>query len=68
MAFGRHYQGGDCLPCFYAALLHEYGVTIERVEASEQLMAMFLSHLDKMGWTWMDVRACYQREPHPLII
>lgn len=63
MAFGRHYQDGECIPCFYAALLLEYGLTPERVENSEQMMEMFLPHLDKMGWTWNDVRDSYQRHP-----
>lgn len=63
MAFGKHYNGGDCMPCFYAALLLEYGVTTERVEQSEQMMAMFKPHLDAMGWTWADVKNSYARGP-----
>lgn len=61
MAFGKHYSGAECLPCFYAALIIEYGLTIEQIEQSENFMGMMQPHLEKTGWSWNDVRDSYQR-------
>jgi hypothetical protein len=61
-AFGKNYGGGDCMPCYFAAQIVEYGLTPEQVEKSE-LGAMMKPFLEKTGWIWGDVEDSYQRKP-----
>ena len=68
MAFGKHYAGADCLPCFYAAMLHDNGQTPEQIEAHPTLMNEFIPHLDKCGWSWRDVKDSFNRVPAPMVI
>ncbi len=62
-AFGMNYSGADCMPCYFAALLVEYGQTPEQIEESEQLMEMFHPFLERTGWSWDNVKDSYQRRP-----
>jgi len=49
----------DCLPCYYAGLMRQVGQTPESVEGVPAFMEEFMPSLQKMGWTWEDVRRSY---------
>ncbi len=54
-------KGADCLPCYYAGLLHHLDTGPELIEGNEQMMTEFIPSLAKMGWTWQDVKDSYAR-------
>jgi hypothetical protein len=59
--WGGIQSGGECVPCLYAHQILHQGQTIEQIEAVPQLMQMFTDLLGKTGWTWQDVKDCYER-------
>jgi len=62
-AFGKNYGGADCLPCYYAALLIEYGLAPEQLDEVPEFKSRFLPHLEQAGWAWEDLKDSYRRQP-----
>lgn len=55
---------GECIPCHFAAELHQYKLTPDRVKEGPigQPMADLLA---KNGWSWEHLEASYNRNPPP---
>lgn len=62
-AFGKHFAGADCIPCYIAAQLHDNGQTPEMIERIPALRARCEQLLRNTGWTLAHVQASYTRHP-----
>jgi len=59
--WGNIKSGAECLPCLYAMQMVSHGQTPEQIEESPHMVNEFNSTLDKMGWSWQDIKDSYAR-------
>ena len=58
---------GDCLPCFFAAQLHDLKISPDSI-ADGELGAQMGQFLARTGWSWEQLVDSFNRHPHPVIM